>query len=116
MVNRYNQYKVVSLKAKRYTLQSSSPKQPSKEGSIITITSPKHSCLQEIIHFCHWVVCAYNSSTDTNAFFLSYLITCDYMGHVEGFCLGTDISITSANCNCQNYKPRCIYQVFKFPK
>ena len=32
MVNSYNQYKVVSLKAKRYTLQSSSPMQPSKEG------------------------------------------------------------------------------------
>ena len=36
-------------------------------------------------------------------------------GHVEGSCMGNDILITSANCNRQNCKPRCIYQVLKFP-
>ena len=29
--------------------------------------------------------------------------------------MGTDILITSENCNHQNYKSRCIYQVLKFP-
>ena len=45
MVNSYNLYKVESLKAKRDTLQSSDPAHPCKRGSITTIASPKHSCL-----------------------------------------------------------------------
>ena len=59
-----------------------------KKRSITTITSPN--------------VCA-------------YLIACDCIGHVEGSCMGTDISITSAKCNHQNCKQWCIYQVLKFP-
>ena len=51
MVNSYNWYKVESLKAKRYTLQSDSM-HPNKKVSITTITSTKHSCIQEIISFC----------------------------------------------------------------
>ena len=53
-------------------------------------------------------------STDTNAFFLSYLIAYDCIGHVESSCMGTDISIAPANLNHQDCKPRCIYQVLKF--
>ena len=53
VVNSYNKYKVESLKAKRYALQSSNPLHPGKKGSVTTITSPKHSYLQEIINFCH---------------------------------------------------------------
>ena len=34
---------------------------------------------------------------------------------MEGFCMGTAVLITSANGNYQNCKPRCIYQVLKFP-
>ena len=45
MVSSYNLYKVESLKAKRDALQSSDPAHPCKKGSITTITSPKHSCL-----------------------------------------------------------------------
>ena len=52
MVNSYNEYKVESLKAKRYTLQSSDPMHPFKKRvNYHHITSPKHSCLQEIINF-----------------------------------------------------------------
>ena len=47
-------------------------------------------------------------------FFLSYRILYDCTGHVEGSCMGTDISIASANCNHPNCKPRCTYQVLKF--
>ena len=43
MVNSYNGYKVKSLKAKRYTLQSSTLRILEKTGSITTTTSPKHS-------------------------------------------------------------------------
>ena len=45
-INKYGkqlQYKVESLKAKRYTLQSSDPMHFNKKGSVTTITSPKHS-------------------------------------------------------------------------
>ena len=85
-----------------------------KLGSITTITSSKHSCSQEITNFVTWWFCIYNSSTNTNAFFQSYLIVYDCTSHVEGSCMGSDIPITSANCN-PNCKPRCIYQVLKFP-
>ena len=52
--------------------------------------------------------CTYNSSTDTNTFFSSYLIAHDCKGCVQSSWMGTVISITSANCNRQNCKPRCI--------
>ena len=55
MVNSYNGYKVKSLKAKRYTIQSSTLRILAKTGSITTTTSPKHS---------------YNTYTD-----LSFVIT-----------------------------------------
>ena len=51
MVNSYDKYKVESLKAKRYALESSNPLHPGKKGSVTTITSPKHSYLQENIIF-----------------------------------------------------------------
>ena len=38
----------------------------------------------------------------------AYLIANDCTGHVEGSCMGTDNSITSANCNHQNCNLRCI--------
>ena len=72
-----------------------------------------HTYKKSLIFLTRWY-CTYNSSTDTNAFFWSYLIAYDCTGHLEGPCLRTDISITSANCNHQNCKPRCIYQVLKF--
>ena len=68
MVNSYNLYKVESLKAKRDTLQSSDPAHPCKKGSITTIASPKHSCLNRKSNVAR-SYCTYNSSTDTNAFF-----------------------------------------------
>ena len=74
-----------------------------------------HTYRKSLIFVTRWY-CTYNSSTDTNAFFWSYLIAYDCTGHVDGSCLGTDISITSANCNHQSCKPRCIYQVLKFQK
>ena len=69
MVDSYNWYKVESLKAKRYTLQSSNPMHFTRKGSVTTITSPKHSNLQESLIFVTRWYCTYNSSTDTNAFF-----------------------------------------------
>ena len=86
-----------------------------KIGSITTITSPKHSRSQELIHFCHKMVFAIVLPMNKNAFFFGYLILYDCSGHVEGSCMGINISITSPNCNHQNCRPRCIYQVLKFP-
>ena len=59
--------KLTLAKAKRYTLQSDSM-HPNKKVSITTITSTKHSCIQEIIVFVARWYCTYNTSTDTNAF------------------------------------------------
>ena len=70
-----------------------------KKRSITTITSPKRSCLHSIISFCYyfyWQKCIFLN-----------LIAYDCTGHVESSCMGTDISITSANCNHQNCKLRC---------
>ena len=85
-----------------------------KKGLVTTITSLKHSYLRKLLIFVTRWYCTYNSSTDTNTFASRYLIAYDYTGHVGGSCLGTDISITSSNCNHQNCKPSCIYQVLKF--
>ena len=49
--NSYNLYKVESFKAKRYSKKTLCIL--AKKGSITTLTSPKPSCLQEIINFCH---------------------------------------------------------------
>ena len=55
----------ISLNSEREsTLQSSNPVYPRKKiRSIIIITSPMHSCLQEIIDFCHLrCYCTYGGS------------------------------------------------------
>ena len=57
-----------TLKAKRYTLQSN-PMHHSKKGSITTITSTKHSYLQEIVSFVARWYCTYNTSANTDIFF-----------------------------------------------
>ena len=66
---------------------------PSKKGSVATITSPKHTYRRKSLIFVTRWYCTYNSSTDTNAFFMSYLIVYDCTGHVEGSCLRTDIQL-----------------------
>ena len=87
-----------------------------KIGPIITISSLKHSFLQEIINFSQQVYCTYKSSTNENkCIFFSYLMVYNFSGHVEGSCMGTNILIISAYCNHQICKPRCIDQVLKFP-
>ena len=85
-----------------------------KKGSITTITSPKHPCLQEIINFCHWMVLYLQYFYEHKCIFLKLSHIIDCTGHVEGSCIGNDISITSANFNHQNCKSSCIYQVLKF--
>ena len=41
-------------------------------------------------------------------------IAYDWTGHVESFCVETDISITPANCNRQNCKPRLFTKCSSF--
>ena len=51
MVNSYYKYKVESLKAERYTLQSLNPmhQKSAKIGSISALPIPIETCLQEVI-------------------------------------------------------------------
>ena len=51
----------------------------------------------------------------TQMHFSKVISAYDCTGHMEGSCMKTNISITSANCNHQSCKPRCICQVLKFP-
>ena len=104
MVNSYNWHKVESLKAERYTLQSSNPKHPSKYG-----VNNHHNFSQNIyaygksfIFVSWWYFITINSSTNKNTFFKSYLKVADCTGHVEGSWMGSDIWIASANCNQHN--------------
>ena len=71
MVNSYYKYKVESLKAERYTLQSLNPmhQKSAKIGSISALPIPIETCLQEVITiwdcWCHCIVY-------------------DHTGHMEG--------------------------------
>ena len=59
----------------------------------------------------------YGADEELKPYFIrkTELTAYDCTGHVDGSCLGTDISITPANFNHQKCKLRCIYQVLKFP-
>ena len=54
MVNSYHEYKVESLKAERYTLQSLNPMHPSKSKVNFCHIFSMHACLQEVITFCDY--------------------------------------------------------------
>ena len=71
MVNSYNQYKVESLKTKRYTLQSSNPMHPRKRRVIShnNFSQMFMSTENHLFLSLGGTACIYNSSANTNAFF-----------------------------------------------
>ena len=87
-----------------------------KKRSITTITSPKCSCLQEIINFCYWVVMYLKYFYWHKYIFLKLSHSTWLYRSCERFLQGDwHFIYPAANLNHQNFKLRYIYQVLKFP-
>ena len=115
IVNSYNWYKVESLKAKRYTWQSSDPMHPSKRRVIYHHTFSQMFMLTGNHLFLSLGGTVFTIVLPSQMHFLK-LSHSTWLDRSSGrFLDGTNISITSANSNHQNCKPWCIYQVLKFP-
>ena len=103
------------MKAKRYALKASSPMHSSKNRVYYHLNFYQTFMLTGNQYFLSigGTVLTIVLPTQKN-FVISYLVVYDCTG-MEGSCMATDISITSASCNHKNCKPRSIYKGLKFP-